>query len=119
MQTDKLERARTRALERALPVLMCSALSQITLHACIHVFRDGLIAVNYAARARGVTRHMRVSEARKLLPELRLVHVQTIGEAARADVKAGQAQGRDQQGLFAKPCAAVERTLPMPSSSPA
>lgn len=41
----------------------------------------GLIAVNYAARARGVTRHMRVAEARGKCPELVLVHVQTIGGA--------------------------------------
>lgn len=42
--------------------------------------RDGLIAVNYAARAKGVTRHMRVGEAKKVCPELQLVHVRTIGE---------------------------------------
>eukprot|EP00198_Chlamydomonas_reinhardtii_P010781 XP_001700118.1 DNA polymerase eta/iota [Chlamydomonas reinhardtii] len=39
---------------------------------------DGLIAINYAARAAGVTRHMRVREAKKLCPQLRLVHVETI-----------------------------------------
>lgn len=42
---------------------------------------QGLIAVNYAARAAGVTRHMRVHEALKICPGLRLVHVQTIGGA--------------------------------------
>lgn len=41
--------------------------------------RDGLIAVNYAARAEGVTRHMRVADALAKCPSLRLVHVQTIG----------------------------------------
>ncbi|WIA32722.1 hypothetical protein OEZ86_005908 [Tetradesmus obliquus] len=40
---------------------------------------NGLIAVNYAARAAGVTRHMRVAQAKQHCPELRLVHVQTIG----------------------------------------
>lgn len=40
---------------------------------------DGLIAINYAAKGRGVTRHMRVFEAKKICPELRCVHVQTIG----------------------------------------
>ncbi len=39
----------------------------------------GLIAVNYAARARGITRHMRVQQALAACPELVLVHVQTIG----------------------------------------
>jgi nucleotidyltransferase/DNA polymerase involved in DNA repair len=33
-----------------------------------------------AARAAGVTRHMRVAEAINICPELQLVHVQTIGE---------------------------------------
>lgn len=41
---------------------------------------EGLIAVNYAARAAGVSRHMRVHEAKKICPQIQLVHVQTIGE---------------------------------------
>ncbi|GIL82915.1 hypothetical protein Vretimale_8420 [Volvox reticuliferus] len=41
---------------------------------------EGLIAVNYAARAGGVTRHMRVTEAKKVCPQLRTIHVETIGE---------------------------------------
>ena len=40
---------------------------------------DGLIAVNYQARARGIQRHMRAREAKMHCPELRLVHVETIG----------------------------------------
>lgn len=44
----------------------------------------GLIAVNYAARAAGITRHMRVHEARQICPELELVHVQTIGDQRAA-----------------------------------
>ena len=40
---------------------------------------QGLIAINYAARARGITRHMRVQEAKSKCPELQCVHVQTIG----------------------------------------
>ncbi|KXZ54766.1 hypothetical protein GPECTOR_4g836 [Gonium pectorale] len=43
---------------------------------------EGLIAVNYAARAAGVTRHMRVGEAKRICPQLRTVHVETIGYAA-------------------------------------
>lgn len=35
--------------------------------------------MNYAARAAGITRHMRVHEAKKICPELELVHVETIG----------------------------------------
>ena len=41
---------------------------------------EGLIAINYAARAQGITRHMRVHEAKARCPELVCVHVQTIGE---------------------------------------
>lgn len=44
--------------------------------------RDGLIAVNYPARSRGVTRHMRAQEALKMVPDICLVHVDTIGDAA-------------------------------------
>ncbi|KAK9901261.1 hypothetical protein WJX75_003106 [Coccomyxa subellipsoidea] len=40
---------------------------------------EGLIAINYAARAAGITRHMRVHEAKALCPELQCVHVETIG----------------------------------------
>ncbi|KAG5368960.1 N-acetyltransferase eso1 [Yarrowia sp. E02] len=35
---------------------------------------DGLIAVGYAARSSGITRHMRASEAQKLCPELVMAH---------------------------------------------
>lgn len=35
---------------------------------------DGLIAVGYAARASGITRHMRAEEAQKLCPELVMAH---------------------------------------------
>ena len=42
---------------------------------------EGLIAINYAARAQGITRHMRVHEAKARCPELVCVHVQTIGES--------------------------------------
>ncbi|KIZ05769.1 DNA polymerase eta subunit [Monoraphidium neglectum] len=46
---------------------------------------NGLIAVNYAARAAGITRHMRVPDAVKACPGLRLVHVQTIGGEGASD----------------------------------
>jgi nucleotidyltransferase/DNA polymerase involved in DNA repair len=48
-------------------------------------YREGLIAVNYPARARGITRHMRVQDALKQCPELRLVHVETIGDGPRQE----------------------------------
>jgi DNA polymerase eta len=41
---------------------------------------DGLIAVNYPAKSRGITRHMRARDAVKLVPDVRLVHVETIGD---------------------------------------
>ena len=40
---------------------------------------SGLIAVNYPARACGVKRHHTVAEAKKLCPEIVLVHVETLG----------------------------------------
>jgi DNA polymerase eta len=45
---------------------------------------EGLIAINYVARAAGITRHIRVHEARAICPELVCVHVQTIGAASPA-----------------------------------
>ena len=42
---------------------------------------EGLIAINYPARAAGITRHMRVGEATKICPDLQAVHVQTLGMA--------------------------------------
>ncbi|KAJ3182699.1 DNA-directed DNA polymerase eta rad30 [Geranomyces variabilis] len=41
---------------------------------------QGLIAVNYAARAAGIKRHCNVTEARKLCPEARFVHVATFAD---------------------------------------
>eukprot|EP00889_Picochlorum_renovo_P004880 jgi/Picre1/31910/NNA_007258.t1 len=46
---------------------------------------DGLIAVNYPAREQGVTRHMRTTEALAICPNIRLVHVQTIGDGDSLD----------------------------------
>ncbi|KAI9031709.1 hypothetical protein CLU79DRAFT_267836 [Phycomyces nitens] len=41
---------------------------------------NGLIAVNYAARKAGVQRHSTVEEAKKLCPEIVLLHVATYAE---------------------------------------
>ncbi|KAL3690645.1 hypothetical protein R1sor_004296 [Riccia sorocarpa] len=47
---------------------------------------EGLIAINYAARAAGISRHERVHQALKKCPELQCVHVETIGdESGNAD----------------------------------
>jgi DNA polymerase eta len=40
---------------------------------------SGLIAVNYAARQAGITRHMRVQEAVKVCPDLVAIHVEVWG----------------------------------------
>ncbi|KAL7320120.1 N-acetyltransferase eso1 [Mucor circinelloides] len=40
----------------------------------------GLIAVNYAARAKGIKKMTNVTEARKLCPEIQLLHVATYAE---------------------------------------
>ncbi|KNE57282.1 hypothetical protein AMAG_03014 [Allomyces macrogynus ATCC 38327] len=41
---------------------------------------QGLIAVNYAARAAGIQRHMTVTDARQKCPDIRLVHVATYND---------------------------------------
>uniref|UniRef100_A0A1B0CNN6 DNA polymerase eta n=2 Tax=Lutzomyia longipalpis TaxID=7200 RepID=A0A1B0CNN6_LUTLO len=53
----------------------------------------GIIAVNYAARARGVTRHMRGDEARKHCPEIELVKVPSVRE--KADLTKYRDAGKD------------------------
>ena len=71
--------------------------------------QEGLIAVNYAARALGISRHMRVQEARQTFPELRCIHGQTIGKPQPiatantwAHVSAGMLpKGRDNVGILA------------------
>ncbi|PWN87519.1 DNA/RNA polymerase [Acaromyces ingoldii] len=44
---------------------------------------SGLIAISYAARKFGISRHADVEAAKKLCPELVLVHVQTIAPGAK------------------------------------
>ena len=46
---------------------------------------QGLIAVNYAAREAGVTRHMTAAEALKICPTIALAHVETLGEGGASD----------------------------------
>eukprot|EP00892_Ulva_mutabilis_P007317 jgi/Ulvmu1/4958/UM207_0002.1 len=61
---------------------------------------QGLIAVNYAARAAGVTRHMRVQEAVTACPELQCIHVEVLDENGSIDesaIPSGQAAGNQQE----------------------
>ena len=62
--------------------VLVSVLTQKSAHtaAC----RNGLIAINYAARGAGVTRHMKVQEAKKVCPGLVAVHVEVLGARAQA-----------------------------------
>ena len=50
---------------------------------------SGLIAVNYPARHKGVKRHLNVVEAKKLVPELVCVHVETRGGDGRLQAEDG------------------------------
>lgn len=62
------------------PSLQELTASEAVLDDCLPLLQDGLIAINYAARALGVTRHMRVLQAMQKCPELQCLHVQTLGE---------------------------------------
>ena len=46
---------------------------------------QGLIAVNYAARKAGVTRHMTAREASRICPTIALAHVETLGDNGASD----------------------------------
>ncbi len=61
---------------------------------------SGLIAVNYPARHRGVKRHLNVTEAKKLVPELVCVHVETIGddEGGHVDAETTEDDAHDAAG---------------------
>ena len=65
---------------------------------------EGLIAVNYAARAAGITRHMKAPEALVKCPGLQLVHVQTLGggvpdaDGASTEVPSEDAPARGGEG---------------------
>ena len=50
---------------------------------------SGLIAVNYPARRLGVKRHLTVAEAKRLVPELVCVHVETRGGDGRLQAEEG------------------------------
>ena len=62
---------------------------------------SGLIAVNYPARHRGVKRHLNVTEAKKLVPELVCVHVETIGddEGGHVDAETTEDDAHDAAGV--------------------
>ena len=64
---------------------------------------DGLIAVNYPARSRGITRHMTKKEAQKLCPDLCLVHVETLGEDNEDDTD-GREVPEEEAKLSRKAC---------------
>ena len=50
---------------------------------------EGLIAVNYPARAKGISRLMRASDAKKICPELILVHVETLDKDGNRRAEGG------------------------------
>ena len=51
---------------------------------------DGLIAVNYPAKAKGIKRGCQIAEAMEKCPGLKLVHVETIGKTDDADGSIGE-----------------------------
>ena len=54
---------------------------------------EGLIAVNYAARAAGITRHDRATTALQKCPQIRLAHVEYIGTDGPADASGAVVRG--------------------------
>lgn len=54
---------------------------------------DGIIAVNYSARKFGVKRGDRVETVLSKCPQIKLVHVETIGAESVADEEAGPDKG--------------------------
>ncbi|XP_039279390.1 DNA polymerase eta [Nilaparvata lugens] len=67
----------------------------------------GIIAVNYEARDRGVTRHMRGDEAKSHCPEIELVHVPSV--RGKADLTKYRDAGREVAAVLCENCKCVER----------
>ncbi|XP_055914188.1 DNA polymerase eta [Eupeodes corollae] len=67
----------------------------------------GIIAVNYAARAKGVTRHMRGDEAKEQCPEIELVKVPNVRE--KADLSKYRDAGKDVANVLQKFTNLLER----------
>uniref|UniRef100_A0A1B6CUZ6 DNA polymerase eta n=3 Tax=Clastoptera arizonana TaxID=38151 RepID=A0A1B6CUZ6_9HEMI len=67
----------------------------------------GIIAVNYEARDRGVTRHMRGDEAKKHCPEIELVSVPSV--RGKADLTKYREAGREVVSVLCKFSKCVER----------
>ncbi|RZF34267.1 hypothetical protein LSTR_LSTR010241 [Laodelphax striatellus] len=67
----------------------------------------GIIAVNYEARDRGVTRHMRGNEAKSHCPEIELVHVPSV--RGKADLTKYREAGREVAAVLCENCKCVER----------
>lgn len=67
----------------------------------------GIIAVNYEARDRGVTRHMRGNEAKKHCPEIVLVTVPTVRD--KADLTRYRDAGREVISVFCQFTNTVQR----------
>lgn len=63
---------------------------------------EGLIAVNYAARAKGITRHMREKEAKLKCPDLVCVHVETIGGGGAAAEEPARDTADDGNSIIAE-----------------
>lgn len=59
---------------------------------------EGLIAVNYPARAAGITRHDRAAVALQKCPKIRLAHVEYIGAEGPADASDTVRRGSQAQG---------------------
>ncbi|XP_037937247.1 DNA polymerase eta [Teleopsis dalmanni] len=67
----------------------------------------GIIAVNYAARAKGVTRHMRGDEAKAQCPDIELVKVPNVRE--KADLTKYREAGKDVANVLQKFTDLLER----------
>ncbi|CAI6006321.1 unnamed protein product [Closterium sp. NIES-65] len=74
---------------------------------------EGLIAVNYAARARGVQRHDRVFQAKQKCPELQLIHVETVGGAPGAGRNAGKVSLERYRAASQRVFSAFRRVCPI------
>ncbi|KAG5192810.1 hypothetical protein JKP88DRAFT_242676 [Tribonema minus] len=68
-----------------------------------------IIAVSYEARALGVAKHMRPAEVRRRFPDVRLVHVATVGDSGKVTYRAYRQASKNIFTLVASHCATLEK----------
>lgn len=84
-----------------------ATITKLSTHPICTIVLFSIIAVNYAARAKGVTRHMRGDEAKEQCPDIQLVKVPNVRE--KADLTKYREAGKDVANVLQRFTPLLER----------